>query len=152
MTLLSVIKDVCAAVGVLVPQSVFSNLNANRTMQEMLALANEMAQRIAYDNRDWTRFQTTVTYPGDGTTAAFALPADYKRMAASSCRRTHRTCRFSARRYPPRARRCGGSIVLGSSIVVDRLALAFIGGASKLPASERFLIIWSARSKTVCEA
>ena len=35
-------------------ESVFSNITANRTMQEMLALANEMAQRIAYDTRDWT--------------------------------------------------------------------------------------------------
>jgi DNA-binding IclR family transcriptional regulator len=55
MTLLSVVKDVCAVVGVLVPTSVFSNITTNRTMQEMLALANEMAQRIAYDTRDWTR-------------------------------------------------------------------------------------------------
>jgi hypothetical protein len=38
-----------------VPTVVFSNITANRTMQEMLALANEMAQRIAYDTRDWTR-------------------------------------------------------------------------------------------------
>ena len=44
MTLLSVVKDVCAVVGVTVPQSVFSNITGNRTMQEMLALANEMAQ------------------------------------------------------------------------------------------------------------
>ena len=53
MTLLSVVKDVCAAVGVTIPQSVFTNITGNRTMQEMLSLANEMAQRIAYDTRDW---------------------------------------------------------------------------------------------------
>ena len=51
MTLLSVVRDVCAAVGVTLPQSVFSNITGNRTMQEMLSTANEMAQRIAYDQR-----------------------------------------------------------------------------------------------------
>ena len=53
-------------------------------MQEMLALANEMAQRIAYDNRDWTMLKTTVTYTGDGVTTAFDLPANYKRMLLTS--------------------------------------------------------------------
>ena len=84
MTLLSVVKDVCAVVGVTVPQSVFSNITGNRTMQEMLALANEMAQRIAYDNRDWTKLRTMATFTGDGTTTAFPLPANYKRMLLTS--------------------------------------------------------------------
>jgi hypothetical protein len=75
-----VVKDVCATVGVTIPQSVFSNLVGNRTMQEMLSLANEMAQRIAYDTRDWTRLKKTATNVGDGTTTAFNLPANYKRM------------------------------------------------------------------------
>ena len=44
MTVLSVVKDVCAVVGVTVPQSVFSNITGNRTMQEMLEKANETAQ------------------------------------------------------------------------------------------------------------
>jgi hypothetical protein len=51
MTILSVVKDVCTTVGVLIPTSVFSNITGNRTMQEMLTLANEMAQRMAYDTR-----------------------------------------------------------------------------------------------------
>jgi hypothetical protein len=88
MTLLSVIKDVCANVGVQLPTSVFSGITGNRTMQEMLQLASETAQTIAYDTRDWTRLKTTVTYPGDGVvtggvmhgTTAFDLPANYKRM------------------------------------------------------------------------
>jgi hypothetical protein len=80
MTLLSVVKDVCAVVGVQLPTSVFSGITGNRTMQEMLALASETAQTIAYDTRDWTRLRTTVTYTGDGTTAEFNLPANYKRM------------------------------------------------------------------------
>src|SRR6187431_1051207 len=104
MTLLSVVKDVCAVVGVLQPQSVFSNITGNRTMQEMLALANEMAQRIAYDTRDWTMLKQTQIYPGDAVlvtpdppplpappyspqlvgTTEFPLPADYKRMLSTS--------------------------------------------------------------------
>lgn len=80
MTLLSVVKDVCAAVGVAIPQSVFANITGNRTMLEMVALANEMAQRIAYDARDWQLFLKSRTMTGDGVTAAFDLPADFKRM------------------------------------------------------------------------
>jgi hypothetical protein len=84
VTLLSVVRDVCAVVGVQQPTSVTSNLVANRTMQEMLALANEMAQRIAYDTRDWTVFRKVQTYPGDGVAAGFNLPANYKRMLLTS--------------------------------------------------------------------
>ena len=103
MTLLSVVRDVCAVVGVLQPQSVFSNITGNRTMQEMLALANEMAQRIAYDTRDWTMLKATQMYPGDAVlvpstppvlptdppqvltgTTAFDLPVNYKRMLLTS--------------------------------------------------------------------
>ena len=69
MTLLSVVKDVCAVVGVTMPTVVFSNITGNRTMQEMLSLANEMAQRIAYDNRDWTTLKKT-----DDLSSATASP------------------------------------------------------------------------------
>jgi hypothetical protein len=80
MSLITVVTDVCAVVGVEVPTSVFSGITFNRTAQEMLALANEMAQRIAYDTREWTKLKLTASYAGDGVTTAFALPADYKRM------------------------------------------------------------------------
>lgn len=80
MSLLSVVKDVCTVVGVLVPTSVFSNITGNRTMQEMLSLANEMAQRIAYDTREWQILKAAQTYNGDGVTTAFDLPPDFKRM------------------------------------------------------------------------
>jgi len=84
MSLLSVVQDVCAVVGVAQPTTVFTNLSGNRTMQEMVALANEMAQRISYDTRDWTRLKLTATYLGDGSTQAFPVPADYKRMLLNS--------------------------------------------------------------------
>jgi len=94
MSLLSVTREVCAAVGVLVPGAIFSQLTGNRTLQEMLALANEMAQRIAYDTRDWTRLRTNATFAGNGAldvdgvtvvgTSAFDLPENYKRMLLTS--------------------------------------------------------------------
>ena len=80
MTLLSVTRDVCATVGVLLPQSVFSGINGNRTMQEMVSLANEVGQRMAYDTRDWTKLKKTHVMTGDGVATAFDLPANYKRM------------------------------------------------------------------------
>ena len=91
MTLLAVVRDVCAAVGVALPGSVFGGLNTNRTMQEMVSLANEMGQRIAYDTRDWTELSAYVALDGAqgeppspfGTTA-FVLPANYKRMLLTS--------------------------------------------------------------------
>jgi hypothetical protein len=83
MTLLSVVKDVCAVVGVAIPDAVIPSLIGNRTMQEMLALANEMAERIAYDNREWTGLQATATITGTGATT-YSLPTDYRRMLKSS--------------------------------------------------------------------
>jgi hypothetical protein len=84
MPLLSVVKDVCAITGVLIPSSVFSGIASNRTMQEMLSLANEMAERIATDTREWTRLKGQMTLTGDGATTAFDLPADFKRMLLTS--------------------------------------------------------------------
>lgn len=84
MTLLSVVKDVCATVGVVVPTSVFSNISGNRTMTEMLALANEMGQRIAYDTRDWQRLRATMTFVGTGSATTFSLPANFRRLLLTS--------------------------------------------------------------------
>lgn len=80
MTILTVVRDVCAAVGVTLPSAVFPGINSNRTMQEMTALATEVAQRMAYDTREWSVLKTSVIYPGDGIATAFSLPANYKRM------------------------------------------------------------------------
>ena len=80
MTLLSVVRGVCSVVGVSMPQSVFSGLATNRTMQEMVELANEMSQRIAYDTREWTKLLYAVVINGDGVQQGFTLPANFKRM------------------------------------------------------------------------
>lgn len=78
MSILSVIKQVCPVVGLTVPTAAFSS--TDREMVEMQALANEMAQRIAFDTRDWTRLKTLGTFTGDGVATEFDYPADYKRM------------------------------------------------------------------------
>jgi len=80
MTILSVVRDVCATVGVQMPTSVFGGIANNRTMQEMLSLANEMAQRIAYDTRDWVGLRARANLTGDGVAEGFSLPANYKRL------------------------------------------------------------------------
>jgi hypothetical protein len=84
MSLLTVVQDVCLNVGVQYPASVFSNIATNRTMQEMLAHANEMAQRVAHDTREWTKLKATASFVGDGVKTAFTLPANYQRMLLSS--------------------------------------------------------------------
>jgi hypothetical protein len=71
-------------VGVVVPGTVFGNINANRTMQEMVNLANEMAQRIAYDTHDWTRLKTDTAYVGDGVKTAWEIPFNFKRLMPTS--------------------------------------------------------------------
>jgi hypothetical protein len=85
MSLLSVVRDVCAVVGVAAPASVIAQINSNRTMFEMLALANEMAQRIAYDSRDWTELRKMHEFLGSSVPdplgqQVYPLPADFKRM------------------------------------------------------------------------
>jgi len=49
-------------------------------MQEMVSLANEMAQRIAYDTRDWTMLRNGGAFTGDGVKLSFPLSANYKRL------------------------------------------------------------------------
>jgi hypothetical protein len=78
MSALSVIKEVCTVIGLTVPTGVFAS--TDREHVELQALANEMAQRIAFDGRDWTKLKTLGTLTGDGVSLGFNLPSDYKRM------------------------------------------------------------------------
>ena len=89
MSLLSVVQDVCAVVGVTRPVSVFAAIGSNRTMFEMVALANEMAQRIAYDGRDWQSLMTAISYDSTVAVSSFGtstcpLPANFKRLLLTS--------------------------------------------------------------------
>jgi hypothetical protein len=59
----------------------------------MLALANEIAQRLAADTRNWTALRQMATFVGDGVadingviqgTTAFNFPSDYLRIPITS--------------------------------------------------------------------
>lgn len=78
MTLLSVCRQVAAVIGLDVPTAVAAS--TDREHVELMTVANEMAQRIAFDTRDWTRLKTLATFTGDGSDTTFDLPSDYRRM------------------------------------------------------------------------
>jgi hypothetical protein len=84
MSLLSVAQDVCQVVGVERVTTVFGNINNQRTQQELLTHANECAQRLARDTRDWSALVKTATVTGDGVTESFALPSDFLRLLLDS--------------------------------------------------------------------
>ena len=79
MTVLSVVKDVCAFVGVHVPTSLFGSVTDARTQLELRGVVNEMAQRIAGDSREWQRLIAKQVFTGSGA-EAFPMPDNYKRM------------------------------------------------------------------------
>jgi hypothetical protein len=79
--LLTVVQDVCEVVGVAQPSTVFGAINTDRTMQEMVRCANEMAQRIAGDTREWAEMQAVGTFTDR---SEFTPPADFKRMPLST--------------------------------------------------------------------
>lgn len=76
-TILDIIKEVAPVIGIDVPTVVMTGVE--REQVELKALANEMASRIA-KAYDWQSLAVVATYPGDGVTEDFDLPADYDRM------------------------------------------------------------------------
>lgn len=81
MTVQSVIQEVTAFIGVRPPNgTVFVSPYLDRTSWEFVNLANEMAQRIAYDWREWQVMRALNVFAGDGSKTSFPLPADYNRM------------------------------------------------------------------------
>jgi hypothetical protein len=85
MQVLGVIQRMCKVVGLAVPDVVFGS--DDRSAQELGALANQMAERIA-EEHDWQRTRVLETITGDGTTQRHALPDDYGRMPEVSRLRT----------------------------------------------------------------
>lgn len=83
MTILSVVQQVSSVIGVMRPQALFPNAGSDRTARELADLAIEMAQRIAYDTRDWAKLKTTAMFTGNGG-ANFPMPANYQRMLLTS--------------------------------------------------------------------
>lgn len=77
MTLLSVARDACLVIGLEQPDVLMSN--TDREYLELARVARDMAYKITSDF-DWQALQKVNTYTGDGTTQAFDLPSDYRRM------------------------------------------------------------------------
>jgi hypothetical protein len=91
VSLLSVVRDVCAAVGVAQPTAVFGEISSNRTMAEMLAVANEMAARIGGDTREWSRLKVIANFTGaysadfvPQVVHTYAVPSDFRRLLLTS--------------------------------------------------------------------
>jgi hypothetical protein len=77
MTTLSVIREVCAVIGLKIPTAVFGS--TEREHEELSALCNEMAYRIS-EEHDWNDLKSLAELAGDGVTESFAFPSDYRRM------------------------------------------------------------------------
>ena len=86
MSLLTVVKDVCMAIGVNPPVSMFGSSIQPRTQAELLSLANETVQKIAYDVREWTALKRVQTFTDTGGvtnadgSVSYAMPSNFKRM------------------------------------------------------------------------
>lgn len=78
MSILSVVQNVCLAVGLAKPDVVMSS--GDREMQEMVRLANKVAVQMRDAEFDWQALTEVHSFTGDGTAEAFALPEDYQRM------------------------------------------------------------------------
>lgn len=81
MTVLSVIQGATKVIGLTVPTAVMAS--TDRTMVELAALANEMADRIAKAH-EWQLLRTIATYTGNGIIEDFNLPSDYDRMGTAN--------------------------------------------------------------------
>jgi hypothetical protein len=77
-SILQIIQEACRVIGLGVPNAVFSS--SSREHIELQLIANEMAERIAFNTHDWTKLKVKGTITGDGETESFTLPEDYKRM------------------------------------------------------------------------
>ncbi len=78
MTILSVVQNVCLAVGLTRPDVVMTS--QDREMLEMVRLANEVAIQMRDAEFDWQALTKVYSFIGDGSAEAFALPSDYQRM------------------------------------------------------------------------
>lgn len=81
MTVLSVVQNVCLAVGLTRPDVVMTS--QDREMLEMVRLANEVAIQIRDAEFDWQALSKIYTVTGNGSLSAFPLPDDYCRMTVA---------------------------------------------------------------------
>lgn len=78
MSFISVCQDVALRIGIERPDTVLgSDVREHRELDQIM---REAASRIA-DAHDWQTLARLKTETGDGTTTAFALPSDFRRMS-----------------------------------------------------------------------
>jgi hypothetical protein len=77
VTIGTVISEVAPAIAIDVPDNIFGS--AERAHVELVALANEMAQRIA-EHHEWQAIKRLQSYTGNGENDAWDLPDGYDRM------------------------------------------------------------------------
>jgi hypothetical protein len=79
MTVLTVVQSASLRIGVTRPTVLFAG--TTRELLELQNAVNDAAKMIAFDSgHDWTALKALGTFTGDGTSLAFDLPPDYRRM------------------------------------------------------------------------
>lgn len=76
--ILTIIQQACTVLALQVPDQIYGS--TLREHVELGALATEMAQRIAFDTKDWASLTALATFTGDGVTEESDMPFDYRRM------------------------------------------------------------------------
>ena len=77
MTLLTIAQGVAKEVGIAVPTQVVGS--SDRSMVEMLSLANETGEELAR-RVDWGQLTASATLTGDGTQLAHSMPSGFSRL------------------------------------------------------------------------
>lgn len=83
MAIVDVVKKVALRVIGRQPDSAFSPSTDRQTVDEIVDLANDVAQDISASH-DWQALTKIATINGDGSTTKFPLPSDYSRMSLGS--------------------------------------------------------------------
>lgn len=78
MSLLTAAQEACQVIGLARPAALFTS--TAREHAELIAVANEICDRITDDDDGWQALVKEATISGDGTTTAWDLPADYNRQ------------------------------------------------------------------------
>lgn len=83
MTILQVVQKAALRVIGNKPDSAFAPNRDQKTVEELVDLANDVAVSMA-ESQDWQALTKIATITGDGTETQFDLPSDYDRMAVAS--------------------------------------------------------------------
>lgn len=80
MSLVTLVQGAALRCNLAVPNSAFSNVDAN--IQQLVAFAQDSGRELV-ERYSWNALKVEVTATGDGTTTTFALPSDWMRLCPS---------------------------------------------------------------------